>query len=107
MDGDCGLPLVSGVKDDHLQQRAVAGRTDEQHPITTLPYRSESLLDGVPDIGVGDTVLPGAVRDLHNANLCCSTRESQHTLPSAQAVKGWTVDCGELWGGPVRWVPWW
>src|ERR1700754_897553 len=74
MDSARRLLLADGIQYDDLQQCAVTGRTDEQRPIATLPYRPESMLDGVPDIGVYDAVLSRAVRDLHYGTLCCETQ---------------------------------
>jgi len=68
VDGD---GIVIGIEHDDFEQAAGGIGADHQDPVATLPYDAERDRDRCPDLLVGDSVPPSALRNLHLDRLPC------------------------------------
>ncbi len=95
MDGD---GVVIGIEHDDFEQAPGGISADHQDPVVALPYDAERDRDRCQDLLVGDSVPPGALRNLHYDRLPCQalyvgplragSRSSTGAEPAGSAVIG-------------------
>src|SRR5674536_42768 len=92
MDDDGVIPV--DVEHADLQQRSVGRRSDEHGQVVTHGYRAHRVAGGVPDVRVGDAMLPRWPTDPHFDNVACLRGKTSQVVGTRRWPRDWPPDAG-------------